>query len=599
MTIPSLVEIWEQSARRFADRPALAERRAKGEWDWLSYAQVAERVDRARSGLAQLGIKPGERVAILSDNRLDWVVSCYAIYGLEAALVPMYEAQLEKEWEHILRDSEAVAVLASRDEPFKAAQAMRKRLPALREVIGFDLPPEHPQSFSALLAAGEAKPTPARHPAPDTIAGFFYTSGTTGLPKGVVLSHANLASNLLAVRNVFPLEPGEVSLSFLPWAHSFGQVAELHYGLSQGMSIAINDEIPNLLENLSEIRPTILVAVPRIFNRIYRTVMQQIAERPAFIRRLFYNGLDAAAQRRRGENPGFLRGLELKLDDRLIFSKIRERFGGRLRFVISGSAALNPEVAELIDALGIPVYEGYGLSETSPVVSVNTPRARKMGSVGRVIPGVRVEIDESRGEKPGEGEIIVYGPNVMRGYHNRPEENEAAFTSDGGLRTGDLGYLDDDGFLFITGRIKEQYKLANGKYVMPGPVEEELKLSPYIANIMVHGDGRSYNIAIVVPDRAALEEWAKREGIELEDPARDRRVRELLLQSIESRRENLRGYELPRKILVVTEDFSTENGLLTPTLKLKRREVLARYRREIDALYAGSDDIRVAPPSPP
>jgi len=599
MTVPSLVEVWEQSSRRFADRPALAERKSKGEWEWLTYADVAARVDRARSGLSRLGIQPGERVAILSDNRIDWVVACYAIYGLEGVLVPMYEAQLEKEWEHVLRDSEASVVLVSSEHPFRTIDAMKERLPALRDVIGFDLPPSHPQSFAAVLAAGNAHPVPARHPAPSSLAGFFYTSGTTGLPKGVVLSHANLGSNLMALQEVFPLEPGEVSLSFLPWAHSFGQVAELHYCLSQGVSIAINDEIPNLLENLSEIRPTILVAVPRIFNRIYRTVMQQIAERPAFIRKLFHDGLETAAQHRRGERASFVRELELKLDDRLIFSKIRERFGGRLRMVFSGSAALSIEVAELIDALGIAVYEGYGLSETSPVVSANTRQHRKIGSVGRVLPGVRVEIDESKGERPGEGEVIVHGPNVMRGYHNRPEENAAAFTADGGLRTGDLGYLDDDGFLFITGRIKEQYKLENGKYVMPGPVEEELKLSPYIGNVMVYGDGRPYNIAIVVPDRPALEEWGKREGIELEDPARDRRVRDLLLKEIEARRETLRGYEVPRKVLVVTDEFTTDNGLLTPTLKVKRREVLARYRREIDALYAGSDDTRVAPPPPP
>ena len=593
MTIPSLVTVWEESSRRHATRDALAERRPGGEWAWLSYADVAARVDRCRSGLARLGVSPGDRVAVISDNRVDWVVACYAIYGLEGALVPMYQAQLDREREHILEDSGATIALVATEPLYTSVSALRERLPSLRAVVGFDLPPDHPDSFAALLALGEAEPIPARRPAPGTVAGFFYTSGTTGLPKGVVLTHANLGSNLLAMREVFPLEPGEISLSFLPWAHSFGQVCELHYGLSQGMSIAINDAIPNLLENLKEIRPTILVAVPRVFNRIYRAVMQDISQRPALLRRLFQDGLEAAAQHRRGEKVGFLRELELKLDDKLIFAKIRERFGGRLEKVISGSAALTLEVAELIDALGIAVYEGYGLSETSPVVAANTPRHRKLGSVGRVLPGVRVVIDESKGGAEGEGEIIVYGPNVMRGYHHREEENAAALTEDGGLRTGDLGRLDEDGYLFITGRIKEQYKLENGKYVMPGVVEEELKLSPYIANVMVHGDGRPYNIAIVVPDLPALEDWAKREGLELSDPARDPRVHALLMDELEKHGHTLRGYELPKKLLVLTDDFTTEGGTLTPTLKLKRREVLSRYRREVDALYAGPDDTRV------
>lgn len=594
MSIPSLVEVWEQSSRRFAERNALAERSPGGEWVWSSFTDVAARVDRCRAGLARLGVSPGDRIAILSDNRIDWVVACYAIYGLEGALVPMYQAQLEREREHILEDSGATIALVATEPLFRSVSALKERLPSLRAVIGLDLPPEHPDGFEALLALGEAEPIPARHPAPGTVAGFFYTSGTTGLPKGVVLTHANLGSNLLAMREVFPLAPGEVSLSFLPWAHSFGQVCELHYGLSQGMSIAINDAIPNLLENMKEIRPTILVAVPRVFNRIYRAVMQDISRRPALLRKLFHDGLEVAAQHRRGERVGFVRELELKLDDKLIFEKIRERFGGRLEKVISGSAALTLEVAELIDALGIKVYEGYGLSETSPVVAANTPRHRKLGSVGRVLPGVRVAIDESKGEGRGDGEIIVHGPNVMRGYHNRPDENAAALTEDGGLRTGDLGYLDEDGYLFITGRIKEQYKLENGKYVMPGAVEEELKLSPFIANVMVHGDGRPYNIAIVVPDRAALEDWAKREGIELKDPARDRRVLALLMDELQKHGDTLRGYEIPRKLLIVTEEFTTEGGLLTPTLKLKRREVLSRYRREIDALYAGPDETRVS-----
>lgn len=592
--LPSLVDLWEEARRRFAERGALAEKQG-GEWSWITYEEVGREVDRVRAGLASLGVRPGERVAIISNNRIPWVACAYATYGLEAELVPMYEAQLPKEWEHILSDSGATVAIAATEPIHRALSERRATLPALRHVVGLDLPAEHPDSYARLRAQGDARPVPARRPRADAVAGFFYTSGTTGLPKGVVLTHANLVSNILAMREVFPLEPGEISLSFLPWAHAFGQVCELQYGLTQGMSIAINDDIPNLVANLSEVRPTILVAVPRVFNRIYTGVMQQIAHRPAVIRRMFADGLEVAAMHRRGQRASWFRELELRLDDRLIFSKIRDRFGGRLRKVISGSAALSLEVAELIEALGIEIYEGYGLSETSPVVSANTPRHQRLGSVGRVLPGVRVVIDETRSDLPGEGEILVYGPNVMRGYHERPEENAAAFTADGGFRTGDLGHLDPDGFLHITGRIKEQYKLENGKYVMPTAVEDELKLSPFIANAMVYGDGRPYNVALVVPDRAALTEWAEREGVGLDgDPLASPRVHALLMGELEARRESLRTYEVPKRLLLLREDFTTDNGLLTPTLKLKRAEVLRRHREQIERLYASDAEVRVA-----
>jgi long-chain acyl-CoA synthetase len=271
----------------------------------------------------------------------------------------------------------------------------------------------------------------------------------------------------------------------------------------------------------------------------------------------------------------------------MVFHKIRDRFGGRLKYVFSGSATLNRDVAEFIDALGITVYEGYGLTETSPIVTTNSPRGRKFGSVGRVLPGVRVEIDTTVTGDVREGEIVVHGPNVMLGYHHRPEENAQAMTPDGGLRTGDLGYLDADGYLFISGRIKEQYKLENGKYVMPSVLEEVLKLSPYIANIMLYGDGRPFNIALVVPSPPAVSGWAKEQGFELaDDLTADPRVRTLIAGELERLAIDFRGFERPRDFLLLKEDFTTDNGLLTPTLKLKRREVVARLGAQIDALYA-------------
>jgi long-chain acyl-CoA synthetase len=269
---------------------------------------------------------------------------------------------------------------------------------------------------------------------------------------------------------------------------------------------------------------------------------------------------------------------------------VRERFGGALQFAISGSAALSPEVAAFIDALGVRVYEGYGLTETCPIVSANLPGPgnRKLGSVGRPVPGVRVAIDREASGDERDGEIVVSGPNIMLGYHNRPEENAAVLMPDGSFRTGDLGHLDSDGFLYLTGRIKEQYKLENGKYVVPSPLEERLKLSPYIANVFLYGDNRSYNVALVVPDAVAVEDWAKRKGQTLNDPARDPQVRELIGAELERLSAGFKGYERPRGFALIGEDFTTANGLLTPTFKLRRAAVLERYRAEIEALYSAS-----------
>ena len=587
----NLVQIYRDSCQRFADRNLFGYK-TEGGWQWMTYREFGQRVDEARAGLAALGVSAGDRVAIIADNQVDWAVACYATYGLCATFVPMYEAQQPDEWRFILQDAGAKVVLAATSSIVDKVEAQRHEIPSLEHVIGLDLASDHEHAFDAVIARASSSRIAPAEPEPNVIAGFIYTSGTTGRPKGVICSHRNLASNLNAIREVFPLDVGERTLSFLPWAHSFGQVCELHYGVSSGCEIAINDEIPHLVENLAVVRPTLLVAVPRIFNRIYDGVRGQISEKPSVLQKMFWDGIDAATRRSRGERVGLVRGLELKLDDKLIFSKIREKFGGRLKFVISGSAALNPDVADFIDALGIVVYEGYGLSETSPVVSANYPGCRKPGSVGKPLPGVRVVIDTSVTRDPQEGEIVVYGPNVTRGYHNRPDENAKLFTDDGGLRTGDLGHLDETGYLFVTGRIKDQYKLENGRYVMPTHLEEELKLSPYISNAMLYGANRPYNVALVVPDRAAIQDWARERGHALGELDEDPAVRELLSKELVAHAKNFKRYETPRDFIIAREEFTTDNDLLTPTLKVKRRNALELYREPLEQLYQREQRLR-------
>jgi long-chain acyl-CoA synthetase len=333
------------------------------------------------------------------------------------------------------------------------------------------------------------------------------------------------------------------------------------------------------------VKPSVLFAVPRIFNRIYDGVNAQIAGKPGIIQKLFHSGIRSATKKNAGEELGLAERLSLWLADKIIFSAIREKFGGRLKYAISGSAALDKAVAQFIDALGIMVYEGYGLTETSPIVSANFPNARKIGSIGKPIPGVTVEIDESKSDTPGEGEIVVRGPNVMQGYHNRPEENAAVLDDDRAFRTGDLGRIDEDGYLYITGRIKEQYKLENGKYVMPAPLEEQLKLSPFIANALIFGDGKPHNVALVVTDPAAVKSWAEKEGVKVIDVEKDAKLHGVVEKELSERGSDFKGFERPKAFAIISEDFTTENGLLTPTMKLKRKKIVEQYQDKLDSLY--------------
>jgi long-chain acyl-CoA synthetase len=581
----TLVELWEQSTERHGPRELFGTK-TNGAWHWITYGQFKLEVDALRAGLAALGIGPGDRVALIAGNRVEWAAAAYATFGLGATFVPMYEAQPVEDWAFILQDCEAKIVLGSNAEVLQKIESVRARLTSLAHVIGLDLPESDPRSYKRLLATGKAQPHPVQHPAPEQDACFIYTSGTTGAPKGVVLTHWNIASNVIASGAIFPLRPTDRSLAFLPWAHAFGQTCELHMLFSEGCSLGLNDEIPNLIANLAEVKPTILIAVPRIFNRIYDGVNKQMAERPKLIQKLFAAGISAATKKKRGASLTLGEGLALAAADKLIFSKVRGRFGGRLRFSVSGSAALAREVAEFVDALGIAVYEGYGLTEASPVVSANCPDATRIGTVGKALPGVRIEIDRAATGDEKNGEILVYGDNVMRGYHRREEEQRQLLMPDGGLRTGDMGYVDEDGFLHITGRIKEQYKLENGKFVVPSPLEEELKLSPYILNAMLFGLNRPYNVALVVVDEPALTKWAREKGLEVKDLSNDAAVKDLIGKELEARAHNFRSYEKPKAFRLIREDFTVENGLLTPSLKVRRNLVLARYQADLEALYS-------------
>ncbi len=592
-TYENLVDMFEKSAKKYADRPLFGVKK-NGAYQWITYREIAKQVDEFRAGLAALGVGPNDKVAVIADNRPEWAIAAYATYGLGGQYVPMYEAQLPKEWEYILKDCGAKVLLVANDkidEKCRPMLASNGGVETLQHVINMNGKTDDATSFKGVAELGKKTPSPSVKPKPQDICGFIYTSGTTGNPKGVLLTHRNITSNINAVHQIFPMASDDVSLSFLPWAHSFGQTVELHCLLSYGASMGLAESVATIIDNLSEVKPTLLFSVPRIFNRIYDGVNKKMQEAGGLKLKLFNRMLAVAKEKKELEaqnKSSVITNLQFKVLDKLVASKVRARFGGRLKYAFSGGAALSKDVGEFIDNLGITVYEGYGLTETSPIATANSPLGRKIGSIGRAIPEVRIEIEPVDVAPEGQGEIVIYGPNVMLGYHNLPEETAQAFNAKGGFRSGDMGRTDSEGFVYITGRVKEQYKLENGKYVAPAPLEEKLRLSPYIANIMVDGTNRPFNVAVIVPDFDSLKAWAKNSGISFtanEDLVAKSEVIKLISGEIAKYGAEFKGFERPEKFVLATEDFSTDNNMLTPSLKVKRRNVMAKYGDQLARLY--------------
>jgi long-chain acyl-CoA synthetase len=592
----TIVDIYKHSIPAFPTRPLFGTKKA-GVWNWTTYAEFGKAVDSVRKGLGELGVGKGDKVAVIANNRVEWAVAAYATYGRSAAFVPMYEQQPEKDWEYMVKDSETKVVFVATTAIYSKIKHFLTSIPTLQQMVvleeGFKPGEgEKAMSYADLIARGNKVDGDGFIlPTKTDIAGFIYTSGTTGTPKGVILSHANIASNVSAVEDLFPIAAEDRSLSFLPWAHSFGQTCELHALISKGGSMGLAESVEKIIDNLAEVQPTLLFSVPRIFNKLYTAVQKQLSTKPPVIQKMVKAALKGAGKARDGKPLSISDKLVMALTDKLVFAKVRARFGGRLKYAFSGGAAISREVAEFIDGLGVTVYEGYGLTETSPIATANCPGHRRIGSVGRAIPHTRIEIDSSAGggEKNGykEGEIVLYGPNIMVGYHNRPEDNAAVFTADHGFRTGDMGYVDSEGFLYITGRIKEQYKLENGKYVVPTPLEEELKLSPYVANVMVFGDNKPFNVALIVANVDALKSWASQQGLSLQPDAMltHDKVRALMKAEVERLSEKFKGFESVKEFALIGEDFTQDNGMLTPSLKLKRRKVLEVHGPLLETLY--------------
>ncbi len=570
-----------------AARPFLGHKRA-GRWSWTTFGEFGAAVAHARAVFASLGVKHGDRVAVIAGNRLEWAVCGYAVWTLGAVFVPMYEVQLEKDWRFILRDSGAKVCLVSTDAIFDKITALKADLPELERVIGFDrAPTDGDGSFVAHVERARGTQAPRAQIAGTDEAVFIYTSGTTGDPKGVRLSHASVTANACATRGLVPGRPDDRGMCILPWAHA-GGLAELNALVCDGRPAGICEGPDKIVENLGELQPTWLVAVPRIWHRFHDAVHQAMAQRPSLIQRVFRRALRAGTARRKGEPITLKDRIALLVAERALYPKIRQRLGGRLRLTTVGAAALSIDVAHFIENLGIRVIEVYGMTEASPVVTAMRAEdsAAKLGSVGRVIPGVRIEIDHGvEGGDAAQGEVIVFGHGVMLGYYRLPQETAKSIRSDGGLRTGDLGRVDADGFLYITGRVKEVYKLENGKFVAPVPLEEKICLSPYIAQAMVYGLNRPKNVALLVVDKTMLAPWCASHGVPAGEMLTHGQVKSLVADELARTTGELKGYERVADFVLTDEEFSTANDLLTPTLKLKRRNVMAKYGDALIALY--------------
>jgi len=588
----NLIDWWEESVTKFADRRLFGTKNKNGVYEWVTYKEVGTRINNLRAGLAQLGIGSGDVVGVIANNRVEWAVAAFAAWGRIARFVPMYEAELVQIWKYIIADSQIKVLFVSKPEIYEKIKDFPKDIPTLKHIFVIEAEGEH--SMAAVEKMGAAKPVPPQHPKPDDIAELIYTSGTTGNPKGVLLSHGNFTSNSLAGIKMYPeLKKNEaLSLAILPWAHSYGQTAELFAMINLGGAMGLAESASTIVNDIVQIKPTFLIAVPRVFTRIYDGLWAKMNKEGGLAKTLFVMGVEAAKKKRELAAKGqsdFMTNIKFVLANKIVFQKIRERLGGRLMGSMSGSAAMNPEIAQFFFDIGVPIYDCYGLTETSPAATMNASFDYRLGSVGKVIDKVKIVIDKSVVEEGAtDGEVIVYGPNVMKGYHNRPEDTKASMTPDGGFRTGDRGRLDKDGYLFITGRIKEQYKLENGKFCFPTALEEEICLVSFVQQAVIYGINRSHNICIIVPDFDVLLHYAKEKGLPTDIKtliARQDIIDMIGEDVIKQLKGKFGGYEIPKKFLLLSEPFSLDNGMLTQTMKLKRNIVLTKLKDQIEELY--------------
>jgi len=581
---------------RFASPRAQIYRTTAG-WQPISSKEFVRRIAGIAKALQELGVGAGDRVAVFAPNCPEWHVADFAIQGIGAVTVPVYFHESVDRITYILKDSGARVVFTSGEEQARKIAESRPNLPELEHVISVAPPADlHGESlrYDALITgAGEAELAEYRRRVaevdPAQLATIIYTSGTTGEPKGVMLTHANLSSNAFEGSAGYEMNPSDVGLSFLPLAHVYERTMDYAF-FFHGVPVAYVEQMDTVQQALLEVHPTVMGAVPRFYEKIYASVIEQ-GHREAGIKRAVFDwALRVASQavpwRAYGNRVPLVVRLQWQVANRIVYSKIRAGLGGQVRILTAGGGPLAPELAEFFWSVGLPVYQGYGLTETSPIVTANSPKSNKIGTVGPPIPNVQVRI-------AADGEILVRGSCVMQGYYKKPDATREVMLSDGWFATGDIGRLDAEGNLIITDRKKELLKTAGGKFVAPAPIENLLKTSPYVVNAMVVGDKRKFVSALIVPNFATVGAAAKRAGHEMATPGQmlnDPWVRDLIANEIERLTSSLAQYEKPKRFALLEQDFAFGNGQLTYTLKLKRRVIEDRYQDVIARMYADVEE---------
>jgi long-chain acyl-CoA synthetase len=596
MTTGTLCDLFYRSVDTYR-KPEHLKSKVDGQWRPWSSDAVRTAVEELSMGLRALGVEKGDRVAILSENRPEWALADLATLTAAAVDVPIYSTLTPAQVKYILEDSQAKVAFVSSVQQARKVAEVRAGVPGLLHLIRMGEGPDFPEGFlsldevrqrgrQALAADAQAVRTRAAEVKPDDLATLIYTSGTTGDPKGVMLMHSNIVSNVAAARQVFDVfGEDDVALSFLPLCHIFERMAGYYMMLDVGATIAYAESVEAVPANMAEIRPTVMCSVPRLYEKMYARVLEKVAGDPPQRQKIFRWAIGVGRElfRHRSARTSAPLGTRLKgvLADKLVFGKIRARTGGRLKLFVSGGAPLSREINEFFGATGLLIMEGYGLTETSPVITCNRPDRFKPGTVGLPLPGVEVKIAE-------DGEILTRGPHVMKGYYNKPQATAEAIDGEGWFHTGDVGVIDGEGYLTITDRKKDLIVTSGGKNIAPQPIENVLKGSPLMAEVVMIGDRRNFASALVVPNFDALEKWARDKGVAFssrEDLVERPEVVGLYEQTIRDLTPHLAQFERIKKVALLPREFTLEAGELTPTLKVKRRVIEQKYKDVIDRIY--------------
>lgn len=591
MSYNSIAEMFIQCVEKYADNPAYFDK-INGEWQGKTYKEAGEIVENLSGGLTSLGIQKGDKVAILSTNSSKWACADYAITGLGAVTVTVYPTLTNPQIQYIFDDSETKYAFVENQDQLEKTRSLVQKCTHMQgyilmddsetdsaDVIGFNTliekGIEHRKStdfdFKAIAATIN----------PNDLLTLIYTSGTTGPPKGAMLSHNNLISNIVSGRKAIHIDENDIFLSFLPLSHVFERMVGHFTGLTAGGRVYYAESIDTVAENMGEVKPTIMASVPRLYEKMYNKVLDKVSNDPPLRQKIFWwaigVGKEAMPYICKNSRPSGWLGFKFGLAEKLVFSKIKERVGGRLRFFVSGGAPLSQEIAEFFAAANIIILEGYGLTETSPVITNNRLDNVKLGTVGQPIDGVEVKI-------AADGEIICRGENVMLGYFKNEAATKESIDADGWFHTGDIGEFDEDGFLRITDRKKNILVTSGGKNIAPAPMENALIASKYIEQVVVLGDRRNFISALIVPAPEALQEWAENNNI-TDEVMNNEKTIQLFENVVNKGMEGFAHYETVKKFKLVVDEWSVETGELTPTLKVKRKVIVEKYAELIDSIY--------------